>query len=329
MRAVHKKLVRMVGLLALLFVVATGCSGSVAATLQNVEGGSIGEEYDLSGKTFSVGSKEFTEQLILGNITKVALQAAGADVRDQIGLASSSAARQALTAGYIDMYWEYTGTAWIIHLGNTDPVSGRQAQFEAVKEADLEKNDIVWLEPAPANNTYAIAVRQEAYEDLGVKKLSDFPQLVQNRPDAATLCAAAEFANRSDGLPGMEEAYGFNFPEGNVSLAGLGVIYQNIDEGDPCNFGEVFATDGRIPALDLEIIEDDKKFFPNYNPALTLRQGVIEDNPQLNELFAPIIKKLDTETLQKLNRKVDVDGGFPDVVAEEWLRENGFIGGQS
>ena len=326
MRAVHKKLVRTAGLLVLLLVIATGCSGSVAATLNDVQGGSIGEEYDLSGSTFSVGSKEFTEQLILGNITKVALQAAGADVRDQIGLASSAAARQALTAEYIDMYWEYTGTGWITHLGNTDPVPGRQAQFEAVKEADLEKNNIVWLEPAPANNTYAIAVRQEAYEDLGVKKLSDFPQLVNNRPDAATLCAASEFVNRSDGLPGMEKAYGFGFPEGNVSLVALGVIYQSVDEGDPCNFGEVFATDGRILALDLELIEDDKKFFPNYNPALTMRQGVIEENPQLRELFNPIIKKLTTETLQQLNQKVDVDGSFPDVVAEEWLRENGFIG---
>lgn len=327
MRAAPKKLTRTAGLLALFFVFVTGCSGSVAATLNDVQGGSIGKNYDLSGSTFSVGSKEFTEQLILGNITKIALQAAGADVRDQIGLASSAAARQALTADYIDMYWEYTGTGWITYLGNTDPVSGRQAQFEAVKEADLEKNNIVWLgPPAPANNTYVIAVRQEAYEDLGVKKLSDFPQLVNNRPDAATLCAASEFVNRSDGLPGMEKAYGFEFSDGNVSLVALGVVYQSVDEGDPCNFGEVFATDGRILALDLELIEDDKNFFPNYNPALTMRQEVLEEHPQLKELFDPITKKLTTETLQKLNQKVDVDGSFPDVVAEEWLRENGFIG---
>ena len=327
MRTIHKKLVRTVGLLVLLFVVATGCSGSVAATLQNVEGGSIGEEYDLSGATFSVGSKEFTEQLILGNITKVALQAAGADVRDQIGLASSDAARQALLADYIDMYWEYTGTGWITHLQNTDPLSSRQAQFEAVKEADLEENNIVWVSPpAPANNTYAIAVRKEAYEELGVKKLSDFPQLVNNRPDAATFCVASEFANRDDGLPGMEEAYGFEFPDNNVSLLALGVIYQSVDQGEPCNFGEVFQTDGRIAALDLEIIEDDKNFFAPYNPALTMRQDTYEQYPQIKDLMAPITEELDTETLRNLNRRVDVDGSFPDVVAEEWLRENGFIG---
>lgn len=315
-------------MLVVLTMLVTGC-GSGVATLRGIEGGSIGEEYDLSGATLSVGSKEFTEQLILGNITKLALQAAGADVRDQIGLASSAAARQALTAGYIDMYWEYTGTGWITHLQHTEPVSGRQAQFEAVKKEDLEKNNIVWVgPPAPANNTYAIAVRKEAYEELGVKQLSDFNRLIQNSPDKATLCVASEFANRGDGLPGMEDAYGFEFPDNNVSLFALGVIYQSVDQGDPCNFGEVFATDGRIAGLDLKIIEDNKSFFPSYNPVLTMRQETYEKYPQIKDLMAPITKKLDTETLRDLNRKVDVDGSFPDVVAEEWLRENGFIGEQ-
>ena len=323
-----QRFILLAGVLVVSTMLAGGCGSSVASTLRGIEGGSIGEEYDLSDATLSVGSKEFTEQLILGNITKLALQAAGADVRDQIGLASSSAAREALKADYIDMYWEYTGTGWITHLQNTKPLSSRQAQFEAVKEADLEENNIVWVSPpAPANNTYAIAVRKEAYEELGVKKLSDFPQLVNNRPDAATFCVASEFANRDDGLPGMEEAYGFEFPDNNVSLLALGVIYQSVDQGDPCNFGEVFQTDGRIAALDLKLIEDDKKFFAPYNPALIMRQEAYEEYPQIKDLMAPITKKLDTETLRNLNRKVDVDGSFPDVVAEEWLRENGFIGG--
>ncbi len=327
MRLDRQKLLGLMSMLTVLTVLIAGCGTGVATTLRGIEGGSIGEKYDLSGATFSVGSKEFTEQLILGNITKLALQAAGADVRDQIGLASSAAARQALTAGYIDMYWEYTGTGWITHLQHTDPVPGRQAQFEAVAKEDLSKNNIVWLSPpAPANNTYAIAVRKEAYEELGVKQLSDFKSLIQNRPDKATLCVASEFANRDDGLPGMEKAYNIQFPDSNVSLLALGVIYQSVDKGEPCNFGEVFATDGRIAALDLKLVEDNKNFFPNYNPALTVRQETIQEYPQLRDLFDPITKKLTTETLRELNRKVDVEGSFPDVVAEEWLRENGFIG---
>ena len=327
MRPKLRKFVKTVGMLTVLTMILAGCSGSVASTLRGVEGGSIGENYDLSGASFSVGSKEFTEQLILGNITKLSLQAAGADVRDQIGLASSDAARQALLADYVDMYWEYTGTGWITHLQNTKPIDGRQAQFDAVAKEDLKQNDVKWISPpAPANNTYALAVRSEAVEDLGVKKLSDLQKVINNSPDQATLCVAAEFANRDDGLPGMEDTYNAEFPDDNVSLLDLGVIYQSVDEGDPCNFGEVFQTDGRIAALDLEVIEDDKEFFAKYNPALTMRQETYKEYPQLEEIFQPIIKELDTETLRNLNRKVDVDGSFPDVVAEEWLRENGFIG---
>lgn len=307
--------------LAMLAVSATGCSGAAALA---AGGGSIGEEYDLSGATFSVGSKEFTEQLILGNITKFALQAAGADVRDQIGLASSAAARQALTADYIDMYWEYTGTGWITHLQYTDPIADRQEQFQAVADEDLAENGVRWLSPpAPANNTYALAVRQDLGAD--VNTLSDLGTLVQESPEEATICVDSEFINRSDGLPGMEETYGYEFPDDNVATLDLGPIYQAIDRGDPCNFGEVFATDGRIAALDLKVLEDDQSFFPNYNPALTVRQEVYEEHPELEELFAPIAEALDTETLRDLNREVDVDGGFPDVVAQEWLQENGFI----
>ncbi|MGF1470571.1 MAG: glycine betaine ABC transporter substrate-binding protein [Rubrobacteraceae bacterium] len=312
---------RTVVILVFLLVITTGCGGAAAL---GAKGGSIGENYDLSGATLSVGSKEFTEQLILGYITKFALQAAGADVRDQIGLASSAAARQALTAGYIDMYWDYTGTGWITHLQHTDPIPDRQEQFEAVAKEDLQKNGVKWLAPpAPANNTYAIAVREE--NDFGVETLSDLGPLIKNNPDQATICVDSEFINRNDGLPGMEKTYGYEFPDGNIATLELGPIYQAVDRGDPCNFGEVFATDGRIAGLDLKVIKDNKEFFPKYNPALTVREDVYEEYPQLQEIFAPISEKLTTETLQQLNKTVDVDGGFPDQVAKDWLQQQGFI----
>jgi osmoprotectant transport system substrate-binding protein len=123
----------------------------------------------------------------------------------------------------------------------------------------------------------------------------------------------------------MEQAYDFEFPKENIVKIDEGLIYQQTDKGDRCNFGEVFQTDGRISALDLELIEDDKSFFPIYNPALNVRKDVIEEYPQIAELFAPISKKLTTQELQALNAKVDVDGQLEDQVAEEWLSENGFI----
>jgi osmoprotectant transport system substrate-binding protein len=318
MRKVHANLLRLVGLIAVLAV--AGCGGAGGG------GGGAAGGIDLSDAEFTVGSKEFTEQLILGQITLQALEAAGATVNDQIGLAGTVAARKALESGEIDMYWEYTGTGWITHLGHTKPIPDRQKQFEAVAKEDLEKNDIQWLAPpSPANNTYAMAVRSEAYDKLGVKKLSDFKQLIEENPEEATICVGTEFATRDDGLPGMEKAYGFQFPSENVVKIDEGQIYQETDKGNRCNFGEVFATDGRIAALDLKVIEDDKSFFPIYNPALNVRKEVVKEYPQIEKLFAPIAKKLDTQTLQKLNAQVDVEGQLPEEVAEQWLSDNGFI----
>jgi osmoprotectant transport system substrate-binding protein len=317
MRKACAKLLRLIGLIAVLAMVAAGCGGAGG-------GGSVSGDIDLSDAEFTVGSKEFTEQLILGQITLQALEAAGATVNDQTGLAGSVAAREALESGEIDMYWEYTGTGWITYLGHTDPVPGRQEQFEAVAKEDLEKNDIKWLAPpAPANNTYAFAVRSEAYEDLGVKTISDFKQLIEENPEEATICVGTEFSTRDDGLPGVEEAYGFQFPTENIVKMDEGQIYQATDQGERCNFGEVFQTDGRIEGLDLEIVEDDKGFFPLYNPALNVRNQAMD--PKLEKLFAPISEKLTTETLQKLNAQVDVEGQLPEEVAEQWLSENGFI----
>ena len=318
MRTTHAKLTQLLGLFAVLTLIVAGCGGA--------GGGGASGEVDLSGAEFTVGSKEFTEQLILGQITLQVLENAGATVNDQIGLAGSVAARKALESGEIDMYWEYTGTGWITYLGHTKPIPDRQKQFEAVAKEDLKKNDIMWLSPpAPANNTYTMAVRSEAHDKLGVKKLSDFKQLVEENPEEATVCVGTEFSTRDDGLPGMEKAYDFEFPKENIVKIDEGLIYQQTDKGDKCNFGEVFQTDGRIANLDLKLVEDDKSFFPIYNPALNVREDVMKKYPQIAKLFAPISKKLTTQTLQKLNAKVDVEGQLEDQVAEEWLSKNGFI----
>jgi osmoprotectant transport system substrate-binding protein len=317
-RTTRAKLTQLLGLFAVLTLIVAGCGGA--------GGGGASGDVDLSGAEFTVGSKEFTEQLILGQITLQVLENAGATVNDQIGLAGTVAARKALESGEIDMYWEYTGTGWITHLGHTKPIPDRQKQFEAVAKEDLAKNDIKWLSPpAPANNTYTMAVRSEAYDKLGVKKLSDFKQLVEENPEEATVCVGTEFSTRDDGLPGMEKAYDFEFPKENIVKIDEGLIYQQTDKGKQCNFGEVFQTDGRIEALNLELIKDDKSFFPIYNPALNVSKEVIEKNPQITKLFAPISEKLTTEELQKLNAKVDVQGQLEDQVAEEWLSQNGFI----
>jgi osmoprotectant transport system substrate-binding protein len=289
-------------------------------------GGGGGGDGALEGASITVGSKEFTEQKVLGQITVLALENAGADVDDQTGLAGSVAARKAMLSGDIDMYWEYTGTGWITHLKETKPIPDSAEQYQAVADRDLKENKIRWLDPAPANNTYAFAVKSESFEELGVKKMSDFKTLVEQRPKDASVCVGEEFTARDDGLPGVQKTYDFEFTK--VTKIDEGLIYTETDKGadggGKCNFGEVFITDGRIKANDLKIIEDDKAFFPKYNPSLNVRDDTLQKYPQIEEVFKPIAAKLDDATMQTLNAQVDVEGLTEDEVAEQWLEEQGF-----
>ena len=312
---------RLTTLLAGLAVVATACG-------DDDSGGGGGSSDALSGAELTVGSKEFTEQLVLGQITRLVLEDAGATVKDETGITGTTNVRKALTSDEIDMYWEYTGTGYAEILGNevTEAPTDEQELFDAVAEQDLEENGVKWLALAPVNNTYAIATSESAEEELGVSTLSDYAELVNSSPDDAGLCAASEFIDRSDGLPGLEKAYGFDLPESAVTEVDLGIIFTRVPEGDPCNFGEVFATDGRIPANDRVVLEDDQKFFVIYNLALTVNEDVFKEYPELEDIFTPIAEMLTTEELQTLNSQVDVDGLPAEAVAQQWLEDNDLIG---
>jgi osmoprotectant transport system substrate-binding protein len=307
---------------------------ALAASACGSDGGSDGDGDssagggELSGASFTVGSKEFTEQLIMGQITKLALENAGAEVTDQTGITGTVNVRKALEAGEIDMYWEYTGTGFGEILGNeiTDAPTDQQELFDEVAQQDA-KNDIAWTALAPVNNTYAIATSADAQDELGVSTLSDYADLVDSKPADASLCAASEFINRADGLPGVADAYGFDAGQVPTTEVDLSIVFTQVPKGDPCNFGEVFATDSRLIANDMVVVEDDKNFFPPYNLALTVHKDVYDKNAkELDAIFNPIAEKLDSETLLALNAQVDVDGMLPEEVAQVWLEENGFIG---
>jgi osmoprotectant transport system substrate-binding protein len=300
--------------------------GDGEAEVDPEAGGSIAEDYDLAGAELTVGSKEFTEQLILGHMARLALEAAGAEVNDEIGLAGTAIVREALVAGEIDLYWEYTGTGWITILGETEPVQPAEEQYEAVAERDLEENDIRWIEPGPFDNTYAVAAHESAADEFGLATISDLQDLLAEQPEEATFCIASEFATRDDGLPGMEEHYDIDFSDDQLVMLDEGAIYSEVAERTNCNIGEVFATDGRIAALDLVVLEDDQDFFAAYNPSVTVRNEVYEQYPDLEPMFAEIAATLETEVMQELNARVDDLGEFPDEVAEDHLRDQGFIG---
>lgn len=281
---------------------------------------------DLEGAEITVGSKDFDEQLILGYISLHLLEDAGADVTDEIDLGSTFAAREALTGGEIDHYWDYTGTAWIEFYEEDEPIPDREEQYEAVREREVGEG-LYWLDPSPFNNTYGIALSQETYEEYGTETISDLGELIEEEPDAATLCVESEFESRSDGLPGLEEHYGFEFPTDNINILDTGVIYGATADGDPCNFGEVFTTDGRIAALELEVLEDDEAFFPLYNVSPIFTEEIYEQyGEQLTEIYGPVTEALDNETMSELNARVSAEEERPEEVARDFLEENGFIG---
>jgi osmoprotectant transport system substrate-binding protein len=279
-----------------------------------------GGDGDLDGASLTVGSKEFTESIVLGQITLQALEDAGAEMQDRTGISGSATVREALEAGEIDMYWEYTGTGWVNILGNTTE-DVPEDLYDAVAEADAE-NDVAWLEPAPFEDTYRLAVASDFAEENDIATTSDAAAFVQENPDEGAICAASEFINRDDGLPGLEEAYGFEFSE--VVELDLNLIYTQV--GDTCAFGEVFSTDGRIVSNDLVVLEDDEEFFVEYRGALTLRQETLDEYPAIADVMAPVSEALTNEVITGLNDQVDNGGEQPADVATEWLESEGLLG---
>ncbi len=239
-----RRTITMAAALAAAAVTALAGCGTLNSSGPSASGGSLASQALLKGQTYTVGGKEFDEQKVLCQLTIAALQAAGATANDKCGIVGSVPTREALTSGAIDMYWEYTGTAWTTYQDHTDPIPDAQKQYDAVKQEDA-KNGIVWLDRAPFNDTYAIGATSAMADKLNVHTISDLAKLSNSGSPDATMCIAQEFAGRSDGLPGLEKAYGF---KPKTTTIDEGAIYQAIHDGRQCNFGEIDSTDGTAEA---------------------------------------------------------------------------------
>lgn len=271
----------------------------------------------LTGLTGVVGAKDFSEQYILGNMVSELLNANGAETTYKT-IVGSANVRTALESDEFMGYWEYTGTSWLAYLGNDKPVSGVQAQYDAVKAAD-GANGIAWLNGAAVNNTYAFAIRSEKAAELGIKSLSDVAKLPASEQ---TFCVESEFASRPDGWEGLKKTYGLT---GKTVTLDTGAIYSVTDKGADCNFGEVFATDGRIKALDLTVMTDDKEYFPVYQVGFTLKQSTLDAYPAIADIINKLTAVLTDQVMQTLNARADVDGDEPADIAHDFLVEQGFI----
>ncbi len=276
-----------------------------------------------------VGSKLDDEATLLGEMIVAMLEANGFNVTNRTAFGTTSVVRAAIKSGELDIYPEYTGNGAFFFDG-TDPEIWRDAQlgYETVKDLDKQENDIEWLSPAPANNTWAIAITQTLAEQAVLITLDDFATYINNG-GYVKLAASEEFVNSPAALPAFQQAYGFSLKESQlVTFAGgdSGQTEQAVAQGiDGVNAGMAFATDGELSALGLVILEDPKKAQPIYEPAPIVRGEVFARYPELATILGPVFITLNNATLQELNAKIGLEGQLAAVVAREYLTEKGFL----
>jgi len=272
----------------------------------------------------TVSSKEFTEQLILGNIMKVLLEENGFTVDDNLGLSGTMLNHMALVNGEIDVYMEYSGTAYVVILNKEDIIRDPDEIYNIVKQEYKEKWNLIWLNRAEFDNTYTLMMKEEKADKLGITTISDLAAYVNEYPEELRFATNAEFFARPDGFTALEEYYDFNFPQENVKKMGTGITYLALEESE-VDVAMGFATDGRIQKFGFVILEDNKQFFPIYNPAPVISEDVIEKYPELLELLNQIGPRLSTTEMIEMNYKVDVLGKKTENVAREWLEEEGLV----
>ena len=271
-----------------------------------------------SGKpAVAVGSKAFTEQLVVGNMVALLLESKGYPVTRKLGLGTTALAHAALVKGDIDVYVEYTGTGLVTILkqqASQDP----QATYDAVKKLYAEQFHLIWAKPWGFNNTYALMMRKADADRLKITKISD----LKARARDLTLGATQEFLVRPDGIAGLTKAYGLVFKD----MRGMdpGLMYQAV-ASKQVDVISGFSTDGRIPQLNLVVLQDDQKFFPPYYAAPVLRADLVQKSPIVLEVLNRLAGKINDSTMARLNLEVDGKRRAPDEVAAEFLRSQALI----
>ena len=287
-------------------------SAMVAAMLSAIAVGADAEPIKL-------GSKAFTENILVAEITKQYLEAKGfeADLRSGLG---SNVIREAIVSRQIDLYWEYTGPALVNY--HKTPGVPRDEMVAKLNELDAA-NRLEWLDSSEVNDTYALAMRRGTAERLGLRTTSDLAAAINAGKDI-TLGCNAEFYGRKDGLMPMQDAYGFKFPRRNIVRMDSGLIYQALRDGQ-VEVGLVFSTDGRIPAFDFVLLEDDRIYHIPHVMTPVATEEVLSAHPELKALLKDISGRLDSAGMARLNAQVDVEKQTTQKVAAEFLRSEGLI----
>ncbi len=260
-----------------------------------------------------VGSKLFTESYILGTLVSMSLERAGIPVTERFGM-GSAIARQGLLTGQIDLYPEYTGTAWALYLGRSEKIDDPRRLYELVREADRPRG-VIWLDRSGVNNTYALAVRRHDLPRLGRTLSQLAANAARERPRFGV---DHEFFRRPDGFVRMAEFYGIPTRNDRVLTMDIGVAFESMARGQ-IDVAVVNSTDGKLVRYDLALLEDDRGFFPVYDLCFTIRENALRARPQIAEILRPLARRLDTATMRALNYEVDGLGKPERMVAEEFL----------
>ncbi len=289
------------------------------------------------GEPVKIGSKDFTEQLILGEMYALLLENAGIPVEKRLNLGGTQVAQEALVAGEIDLYPEYTGTGLTVVLGmaidavaSATPVGGTpddaagdtidKRVYDVVSDGYLEQFDLVWLDESAFNNTQALAVKRAFSEERGITTISELAEIAGE----LTIVAPSDFVERPDGLQGLQDFYSMEF--GNVLSVAPGIRYQALEE-DQAQVVLAFGTDGQVAGLDLVLLEDDKSLWPPYHVAPVVRNDTLTANPGIADALNPVAPLLTDQVMSALNWQVDgPDKLEPDEVARTFLEEQGLLG---
>ena len=276
-----------------------------------------------------VSSKIDTEGSLLGSLMIQALESSGIKTENRLQLGNSKILRGAIIAGEVDLYPEYTGNGAFFFSDEKNPAwKNAGAGYALVKKLDAEKNKLVWLAPAPANNTWGIALRKDVAEKNGVKSLADLGKWLSGG-GRFKLAASAEFIERSDALPAFQTAYGFKLDNAQLlTLAGgdtTVTIKAAAAQTSGVNAAMAYGTDGAIAALGLIVLDDPKRVQPIYAPAPLVRAATLARYPKIRDVLDPVFRTLDDATLQILNAKIAVEGQDAKKVAADYLRTRGFI----
>lgn len=269
-----------------------------------------------SGGTITVGSKDFTENIILAHIMAELIEAnTDITVERKVNLGGSNVAWKALQNNDIQLYPDYTGT--IVANYYQDETGNSEETLQKAKEF-TEQDGFKLLEPFGMNNTYTLAISKETMEKYDLKTFSDLAKVSEN----LVLGCEFEFRDRPDGYPGLQKEYNMNFKD--VKGMQHGIKYRSLDEQE-VDVIDAYATDGQIKVYDLVILEDDKEFFPPYDGVPVTRQDTLEQYPEIEDILKQLAGKIDDEKMQELNSKVDSEGMKAETVAHDFLVSAGLI----